>query len=233
MLKSPECGWSKISIGNWSDRCSYLDDVPVNLVRAIDKTMRKSAPQSVLFDAEGYEYIIVFGCFETHIITENDDGWELTTIETSLRTLAKEIISDVRRDLLGWVEWQSYRHMSEKEKEDRARYLIALCEALDRRIEGKGGRKVKNTALYKIVAIKPKDPGYSNQVHSEALGARARIDYLHVGERGWLEYYPRDGDDYHYLHTSTVMSFTPYDNGEKQIEIETERTVYTLEREDG
>ena len=34
MLDAPKLGWSKIHIGAWSDRCSYLDDVPMKLLEA-------------------------------------------------------------------------------------------------------------------------------------------------------------------------------------------------------
>ena len=35
MLSTPNVGWSRITIGEWADRCSYLDDVPFMLLEAI------------------------------------------------------------------------------------------------------------------------------------------------------------------------------------------------------
>ena len=37
MLKHDGAGWGHISIGDWSDRCSYLDDVPYALLDAVDE----------------------------------------------------------------------------------------------------------------------------------------------------------------------------------------------------
>ena len=64
MLSTPKYGWSTITIGNWSDRCSYIDDVPFMLLSAVDEVIRTRTTYSVKFDAEGYEYIIVFDEFE-------------------------------------------------------------------------------------------------------------------------------------------------------------------------
>ena len=73
MLSKPEYGWSNITIRDWSDRCSYIDDIPVMLLDAIYQQLCNNTIQAVGFDAEGYEYIIIFDKFYTHIITYKDN----------------------------------------------------------------------------------------------------------------------------------------------------------------
>ena len=88
MLKTPKYGWSEITIGDWHDRCSYLDDVPYRLLEAVDYTNRCGRPSSVKFDAEGWDYIIVFDQFETHIICYNFEGeYNYYTIDINLKGL--------------------------------------------------------------------------------------------------------------------------------------------------
>ena len=49
MLDTPKLGWSKIHIGTWSDRCSYLDDVPMKLLEAFFGTKHfEQAVQTVI-----------------------------------------------------------------------------------------------------------------------------------------------------------------------------------------
>ena len=134
MLKTPKHGWSEITIGNWHDRCSYLDDVPYRLLEAVDYTNRTARPSSVEFNAEGWEYIIVFNTYETHIIHDNFDreGYQLITVEISLKDLIRELIADIRRDLDAWSKW--YCDISEYEAEERKLDLTAWCDVIEKRL---------------------------------------------------------------------------------------------------
>ena len=50
MLDTPKLGWSKIHIWTWSDRCSYLDDVPMKLLEAFFCTKHfEQAVQTVIW----------------------------------------------------------------------------------------------------------------------------------------------------------------------------------------
>lgn len=133
MLRTPKYGWSEITIGNWYDRCSYLDDVPYRLLEAVDYTNRCGRPSSVKFDAEGWEYIIVFDTYETHIICDSfDREYSLHTIEINLKDLIRELIADIRRDLVAWSEW-GY-DISEYEIEERKLDLAAWCDVIEKRL---------------------------------------------------------------------------------------------------
>ena len=133
MLKTPKYGWSRISIDDWNDRCSYLDDVPYKLLEAVDHTIRTCMPSAVKFDAEGYEYIIVFDMHYTHIIGYDFDGeYSCHTVEINLKDLTRELIADIRRDIKLWGKW--YCDVSEYEAEERELDLQAWCNVIEKRL---------------------------------------------------------------------------------------------------
>ena len=133
MLSTPEHGWSNITIGDWSDRCSYLDDVPYLLVDALESVYRTYQPRCVKLDAEGWEYIIVFDGFETHIISDNcDTGFLYKTITCKARDLAAELIADIRNDFDGWAKWPP--NVEEDEIKERKADLLVFCDIFEKRI---------------------------------------------------------------------------------------------------
>jgi len=134
MLERPEYGWSRVTIGDWSDRCGYLDDVPFLLLEALEQICRTTKPSAVRLDAEGWEYLIVFNLCETHIITETDDGYALHTVESTPDKLAQELVSDIKENLCQWAEWPDYGDMSDDEKEERAKDLSVLCGIVEQRL---------------------------------------------------------------------------------------------------
>jgi len=119
MLATPHCGWSTIQIGDWSDRVSYISDVPNNILNAFIGTKTSYDPISVKFDAEGWEFIIVFDHFETHILdygykneeeylADKENKLKLFTFEISRFDIIKELVSDMERDLDDWTMWYSF-----------------------------------------------------------------------------------------------------------------------------
>lgn len=132
MLKHDGVGWGHISIGDWSDRCSYLDDVPYALLDAVEETVRTGHKTVHEFDAEGYEYTIVFGTVETYIISNKDDGtFSLVVIETNIYELAKELTDDIRSNLDAWAKWPG--DISEDEISERKADFEVLCEMIEKR----------------------------------------------------------------------------------------------------
>lgn len=131
MLDTPAYGWSCISIKDWSDRCSYIDDVPFMVLEAIDKTIRTGKSCAVEFDAEGYFYIVVFHDIETYVITEDR---ELLRFDVGVRELASECIADIRRDMEAWAKFVDYGDMTEDQYLNRVADLQVLCEIMEKRI---------------------------------------------------------------------------------------------------
>lgn len=133
MIETPRYGWSKITIGDWSDRCSYIDDVPFKLLETIESAVRIRRPFSVKFDAEGWDYIIIFDVYETHVVSYDFNGeYKYKTIEISLTDIAKDLIADIRKDLDAWSQWGF--DISEDEISERKKDLSVLCKMIERRL---------------------------------------------------------------------------------------------------
>lgn len=131
MLATPKHGWSDITIGDWHDRCSYIDDVPFMLLEAVDAVVRTYRPSAVEFDAEGYEYIIVFDVSETHIIfCDFESQYHYYTVEIDIKDLTMELINDIRKDVDLWSSWGI--QMSEDELCERQKDLSAWCDVIEK-----------------------------------------------------------------------------------------------------
>lgn len=131
MLDKPKYGWSRISIGEWSDRCSYLDDIAIDLLEGMERSCRTNAPVAMRFDAEGYEYIIVVDIFETHIITEIDTGFSLQSVSINRCFLASELVCDIRDNISAWSAWFG-EEMTDSEICERSKNLLALCDIVEK-----------------------------------------------------------------------------------------------------
>ena len=119
MLLNPKHGWVTVKIGEWSDRASYLTDVPLDILSALIHSYQTGLPAAINFDAEGWEYIIVIDHYTTHIIdylyrtdeeclSSEDDKQILTVVEISKDDLAKEFLEDIESDWDAWVNWMYY-----------------------------------------------------------------------------------------------------------------------------
>ena len=126
MLSTPKHGWSNITIGSWSDRCSYLDDVPFMLLDALQDALSGKTPIAIEFDAEGYGYTIVFSLGVIHIVTETEDGYKLASEEIFCKELAKELIADIRKDINVWTIWQDFHETTEEQQETRKQLLLII-----------------------------------------------------------------------------------------------------------
>ena len=136
MLSKPHGGWSTITIGDWSDRCSYLTDVPYDLTGALETAIRTHKTTLATFDAEGWEYTIVFEWLYTHIITNKDGEHKLYTFEIGRDQIAAELIKDIRENLDGWACWVDFdRHrMSDDQFNERKADLEVYCDMIEKRM---------------------------------------------------------------------------------------------------
>lgn len=132
MLLKPKYGWSRLEIGNWSDRISYLDDAAFMLLETIIKSYEEPAIQSVEFDAEGYEWKLVFDGEKVTVITEKDET-EITNLDVSRKDIAKGIIDDIRHDVRDWVSFV-YWDLDEAAQKEREDELLTLCNQLEKSI---------------------------------------------------------------------------------------------------
>lgn len=84
--------------------------------------------------------------------------------------------------------------------------------------------------VYTVSRIVKKGSNSNNELHDEMINQPAYPLFMKVGERGWLMCKPEYTDRFHRIHTSTVLNFTPWGNGEDTVTIETENTIYTLSK---
>ncbi len=136
MLSTPKYGWSEVTIGRWSDRCSYLSDVPFSLLEAVEYVYVTRLPYALKLDAEGWEYIIVFDECETYIITDNESyDKKYINIEIDIGTIADELTKDINRDIDKWASWTDYGKMTpdefKKRKDSLIRYTSLLMHELN------------------------------------------------------------------------------------------------------
>lgn len=139
MFRNINCGWVTVDLGSFSDRASYLTDIPVDMLESLIHSYEKGVPAVIKFDAEGWEYIMVIDDFCTYIIDEscrndneclNGDGKKLlTTVEISKNVIVGEILMDIIHDLDDWVMWRG--NLSLAGKVDRRKEIFRLIEELN------------------------------------------------------------------------------------------------------
>lgn len=128
MLVNPQHGWVTVEIGDWSDRASYLTNVPIDALDAFINSYNHRQPATIKFDAEGWEYIVVIDDWETYIIEDlyrysknllNSPSADpiLTIVKVNKRELAKELVNDIQSHFYEWVNWRSDDGDTEELKE--------------------------------------------------------------------------------------------------------------------
>ena len=134
MLRTPKYGWSRIEIGEWSDRISYLDDAAYMLLETLIRSYETNEIQSVEFDAEGWEWKLVLDGEKTSVITEKDNT-EITNLNMSRTEIANELVVDIRKDSHAWANFMYYEEYTTEELIVKENYLLVLCEKLEKLIQ--------------------------------------------------------------------------------------------------
>lgn len=110
MLSRPENGWTDITIGEWTDRASYVSDVQIDLLDCFIKVFKDNNSHCVSCDAEGWEYIIVIDLNAIHIIESKDTyeyySYDFMENNTTLKDVAKELYNDIKENLDAWSVWE-------------------------------------------------------------------------------------------------------------------------------
>lgn len=132
-LETPQHSWSKLHMGSWSGRLSYVDDPAFDLLWAVERALRTKQPSAVRFDAEGHEYIIIFDWYDQFVITDRDTP-ELTRIDMKLKDVAAALVRDIRKDLDLWAAFLAGAEDSQFELEDRKIDLGILLSVVEKRL---------------------------------------------------------------------------------------------------
>lgn len=115
MLSIPKYGWVNLSIGDWSDRASYLTNVSFDILEAFINLLQNRKVSSVSFDAEGWEYIIVFDFYDVYIIENKEEEPKLYHFDISAVSLAEEVYKDMKDNVYAWSLWD-YGTQSEEDR---------------------------------------------------------------------------------------------------------------------
>jgi hypothetical protein len=131
MLSKPRYGWTNVTIGDFSERASYLTDVPIQCLQSFVSMLKYKLPFAVNFDAEGWEYVVVITDFEAHILSNKcDNGHFYKWIDIRKEDLAKELISDIENHFDCWVDWMCDEYMSEESWNKRVAQIRFLLDEL-------------------------------------------------------------------------------------------------------
>lgn len=104
MLSKPCAGWTKVTIGDFEGRASYMTDVPMDCLIAFINALEYNIPASILFNEEGSEFTLVTSVDGTYIISEREEP-KLFVINKGFLKLVRELINDIEDNLEDWVLW--------------------------------------------------------------------------------------------------------------------------------
>ena len=135
MLINPKHGWVTISIENWSDRASYLTEVPLECLDNMIYALENGSDFIVSFDAEGWTYKIISDYYRTFVITELDTCDLIVFENVSKKVLAKEIFNDITKDIDEWSMWScslDYDNEGHVTQESIDKYRNTLLSKLEK-----------------------------------------------------------------------------------------------------
>jgi hypothetical protein len=101
LFSIPKNGWVNLTIENWTDRASYLTDVPVDLLEAFIDYHTQGYGMA-WFDEEGTEFTLVITPYSLYIIEEKDESVLYDFSEMKFEDIEKELIAELEKDLDGW-----------------------------------------------------------------------------------------------------------------------------------
>ena len=126
MFTEPKYGWTTLNVGRFSERVSYLTDVPIECLDAFIYALENSVPATVFFDAEGYDYHLVSSYYETYIII----GDKLFISNKDYVDIAKELCCDIEKYFDGWVDWMGYEIDADEDIKRRSDVLKSKLNKL-------------------------------------------------------------------------------------------------------
>ena len=141
MFSVPKYGWVNISIGDWSDRASYLTDPHLDMLDAFITLYKGRNPGAVFCDAEGWDFIIVISFNDVFVIEQKDEPklYNFDALDIRIRALCEEVIEDIEGHLYEWSLWdfnvedEATRVKSEEKIKSKLSELREALEDYDNR----------------------------------------------------------------------------------------------------
>ena len=102
-------GWADLTIGDFYCPCSYIQNVPMEILRAY-KEFKDNGHCIINLDSEGYEHEIIITDLGVHVITYRNSIYycNLTkkfNTNTKKLTLLKDLVNDIINNVDEWAKW--------------------------------------------------------------------------------------------------------------------------------
>lgn len=133
MLTKPEHGWTNLQIGDFSERASYLTDVPNDCLDAFIHALQNGNPAVIFFDAEGWDFHLIASYYCSYIVVDKDKA-EVFMVDKTIKELAKELYEDINNNFDDWVNWESYEDDTDEEKAIKKEMLTTKLSQLNMEI---------------------------------------------------------------------------------------------------
>lgn len=99
-LSSPKNGWSSLDIGEFHGPLSYIDDVAYMLLDTF-KTYYENRTASVVFDCEGWEFVLAITEYRIYIIEEKNES-KLYSFDLDADEFIRDVMDDLENDYEKW-----------------------------------------------------------------------------------------------------------------------------------
>lgn len=130
MFSTPKNGWVDITIGNWSDRASYLTNPHLDFLDAFVDILTTKVTTSVFCDAEGWIYNVVLNDYIVYIVTDKEDV-SVCSCDVNMHKLVREACDDISRDIDAWSMWSYLDDTPERVSKARAKIRRKLKKVYD------------------------------------------------------------------------------------------------------
>jgi len=115
MFAKPKHGWTNLQFEDFSERASYLTDIPNDCLDAFIYALRNKVPAVIYFDAEGWDFHLVSSWYHSYVIVDKDET-AVYVIDKTIFELAKELIFDIENNFDDWLNWDMEEDYAEKNK---------------------------------------------------------------------------------------------------------------------
>ena len=122
MFSKPKHGWTNLKLGDFSQRASYLTDIPNDCLDAFIYAIQNKVPVAISFDAEGWDFHLVSSYYQTYIILDKEDV-KTFVIDKDFKEIAKVLINNIESYFDEWVNWEWYEGEDEVYINDRKKSL--------------------------------------------------------------------------------------------------------------
>lgn len=136
MFTKPKNGWTEIHLEDFEGLGSYIQDIPVFVLKKGVHSCTDWTPLELWFDEEGSAFTLTAD-EETKIVTEGEFGTEEYNIKCSKLDLIREIKNDIEKYFPDWVAFSEEYAYAEEEAEaqeiyqNRERLLRELLAELE------------------------------------------------------------------------------------------------------